>query len=105
MFQLSSSGSGHPSTHSSPGGASPSTAATPKAWLAPIRRSSPAQFQLFTQRTPEGEKAVVGNRRLDGAGALDFGGRHAPDSNCSLQREPQVSIPKPSDSAGIQGID
>ena len=94
MFHLSSSGSGHPSAHGSPGCASPSTAATPKAWLARARRSSPLQFQPFSQRAPGGEIAVVDSRRFDGAGAIDFAGGHAPDSRCSRQREPQIPLPQ-----------
>ena len=91
MSQLISSGPGLPSAHRSPECASPSPAATPKAWLAPTRRSSPAQFQFFSPCAPGGEKAVVDSRRFDGAVALDFAGCHAPESNCGRQREPQVS--------------
>jgi hypothetical protein len=91
MSQLISSGPGLPSAHRSPECASPSPAATPKAWLAPTRSSSPAQFRPFSQCAPGGEKAVVDSRRFDRAAALDFAGRHAPESNSRRQREPRVS--------------
>lgn len=94
MFQLISSGSGHSSAHGSPRCASPSTAATPKAWRAQARRSSPALFQPISQCAPGGEKAVVDSPRFDGSRALDLAGRNAPDSRWNRQREPQFSIPE-----------